>query len=41
MLGDDHETVTRALAQRGSELGLRNIPVRHGEALDSAVVLQD
>jgi hypothetical protein len=41
VLGDDYETVTGALAERGSEFGLRNIPVQYGEALNSAVVLQD
>ena len=41
MLSDDHEAVTRVLAERGSELRLRNIAVRHAEVLHAAVYLQD
>jgi hypothetical protein len=39
MLSDDHEAVTRALAERGSQLRLRNIAVRHAEVLHAAVFL--
>jgi hypothetical protein len=41
VLGDDHEPVTRALAERGSEPGLRNVAVRNAEVLHAAVFLQD
>ena len=41
MLSDDDEAVARALAERGSQLRLPNIAVRHAEVLHAAVFLQD
>jgi hypothetical protein len=41
IVGDGNETVARELAQRGSDLGLRNISVQHRKVLDLAVVLQN
>jgi hypothetical protein len=41
IVGDSNETITGELAQRGSDLGLRDISVQHRKALDLAVVLQN